>query len=111
MSEEQPEIKNNANTDTENKDYISLSKINNDLYGIFTNKNYIINYYLQTIKNLNTSFIIDIKDAQLINFIIIALLKTKKYKDIKQLLTVLKNNENHFFTKKSNNYIKYKKKI
>ena len=111
MSEEQPEIKNNANTDTENKDYISLSKINNDLYGIFTNKNYIINYYLQTIKNLNTSFIIDIKDAQLINFIIIALLKTKKYKDIKQLLTILKNNENHFFTKKSNNYIKYKKKI
>ena len=110
MSEEQLEIKSSININTENKDYISLSKINNDLYGIFTNKNYIINYYLQTIKNLNTSFIIDMKDTQLINFILIAILKTKKYKDIKQLLAILKFNEKNFYTKKSNSHIIYNKK-
>ena len=88
------------NDEEKNNNKLSLSSINNKLYDIFNNKNYLINNFLLKKEKIDSDYIIDLKEMNIFNFFLICIIKTTKYKDI---LKYLKLNINKY--KKNNDYI------
>ena len=85
------EIKDNA---------LSLLTINNNLYVIFNNRNYLINNFLLKNENISSDYIIDLKEIDLFNLFLISIIKTKKFSHISKFLKLNKE-----FHKKNNDYI------
>ena len=90
---------NNSQTNNE----ISLSSINPKIYDVFNNRDYLINNFLLKNKNLNSDYLIDLKEKNIFNLFLIYIIKTTKYKDI---LKLLKLNIN--FYKKGKDHIVFK---
>ena len=81
------------NDEEKNNNKLSLSSINNKLYDIFNNKNYLINNFLLKKEKIDSDYIIDLKEMNIFNFFLICIIKTTKYKDI---LKYLKLNINKY---------------
>ena len=89
----------------ENNNYISLSTINTTLYDLFNNKNYLINNFLLKNENLNSDYIIDIKEINIFNLFLIYTVKTTKFKDIFKYIKL-----NTIFYKKNKDHIQLNQK-
>ena len=71
---------------TNNNNEMSYSTINPKLYEIFNNKdNGIINFLLKN-ENINSDYIINLKEKNIFNFYILYITKTIKFKDINKFL-------------------------
>ena len=95
MTEKSPNIEN------EKKDNeISLSSINQKLYDIFHNKNYLINNFILKYEKVNSDYIINYKEIRLFNVFLIYIIKTTKTRDILKYLGLNKE-----YYKKKNTHI------
>ena len=89
----------------EQKNNLSLSKINEALYDIFNNKNCLINNFLLKHENINSDYIIDIKESKIFNFFLVYIIKTTKFRDVLKYIKLNKS-----FYKKNKDYILLKQK-
>ena len=99
---------NSINKDKdEQKNNLSLSTINEALYDIFNNKNCLINNFLLKNENINSDYIIDIKESKIFNFFLVCIIKTTKIRDI---LKYIKLNKSFYIKNKDHILLKQKTK-
>ena len=89
----------------EQKNNLSLSKINESLYDIFNNKNCLINNFLLKNENINSDYLIDIKESKIFNFFLVYIIKTTKFRDVLKYIKL-----NKPFYKKNKDHILLKQK-